>query len=63
MPKFDMIKTAAVGAMAAVVVVGLTQAFGDDSPAKHGLPYWGGVGVGGALIGFVLAVVVNWRRS
>ena len=61
-PKLNRTKAAAIGAIAAVVVVIVSQSIGNTPPNTRGLPYWGGVGVGGALIGLVVAALMDRRR-
>jgi prolipoprotein diacylglyceryltransferase len=61
-PELSRTKAAAIGAMVAVVLIALSQAVGNSPPNTSGLPYWGGVGIGGALIGAAVAAFLDWRR-
>jgi hypothetical protein len=61
-PKLNRTKAAAIGAMAAVAMVVVSQVIGNTPPNTRGVPYWGGVGLGGALIGLAVAAFMNRLR-
>jgi hypothetical protein len=61
-PKVNAIKAAAVGAMVAVILVGLSQVIGRSGP-NDGFVYLGLIGIGGALLGVAVATFINQGRT